>query len=382
MTPSPQHVVAESRERFLTQESPAPESVRDTILASWRRSQDLHVAADKIEMSFEPDVQLDTRLSRSALPVLRTLGQQLQGQSVSVILTDASGLVLTRITGDRALESHLDQVLLAPGFSYAEKFVGTNGIGTALEMGGPAHVFGHEHYAEHLEDLACAGVPIHAPDHRPARRGGRLHLLAPRRRGTAAHVGQDHRRADSAIAPGGCGIERTRPVPGVSAYLRTWGRHRLRPEQRRGDVERLRAYGDRSSRPGGAPRPGQRDPDERTPQLGRGQSALGTDGPDVQPTGRYRRPAGRHRRPRQAGSARSPATGLDPTGAPAASRHRRHRSAVAQSLRGSRTGFPLGRVAGRGGRARSRETGGTHRRSVASATGRPPRGPGRPRRRR
>ena len=30
-------------------------------------------------------------------------------------------------------------------------------------MGGPAHVFGHEHYAEHLEDLACAGVPIHHP---------------------------------------------------------------------------------------------------------------------------------------------------------------------------------------------------------------------------
>ncbi len=160
---STQHLVAESRERFLTQEAPAPETVRDTILASWRRSQDLHVAADKIEMSFEPDVQLDTRLSRSALPVLRTLGQQLEGQSVSVILTDASGLVLSRITGDRALETHLDQVLLAPGFSYAEKFVGTNGIGTALEMGGPAQVFGHEHYAEHLEDLACAGVPIHHP---------------------------------------------------------------------------------------------------------------------------------------------------------------------------------------------------------------------------
>ena len=84
MTPSPQHVVAESRERFLTQESPAPESVRDTILASWRRSQDLHVAADKIEMSFEPDVQLDTRLSRSALPVLRSLGQQLQGHAFPI----------------------------------------------------------------------------------------------------------------------------------------------------------------------------------------------------------------------------------------------------------------------------------------------------------
>jgi transcriptional regulator of acetoin/glycerol metabolism len=52
---------------------------------------------------------------------------------------------------------------LAPGFSYAEELVGTNGIGTALEGGQPAHVFGHEHYAENLEDLACAGVPIHHP---------------------------------------------------------------------------------------------------------------------------------------------------------------------------------------------------------------------------
>src|SRR6202042_2748418 len=27
----------------------------------------------------------------------------------------------------------------------------------------PMHVFGHEHYAENLEDLACAGVPIRHP---------------------------------------------------------------------------------------------------------------------------------------------------------------------------------------------------------------------------
>ena len=50
-----------------------------------------------------------------------------------------------------------------PGFCYAEEFVGTNGVGTALESGRPEHVFGHEHYAEHLEDLACAAVPIRHP---------------------------------------------------------------------------------------------------------------------------------------------------------------------------------------------------------------------------
>ena len=52
---------------------------------------------------------------------------------------------------------------LAPGFSYAEQFVGTNGIGTALEARGPAQVFGHEHYVERLEELACAGAPIRHP---------------------------------------------------------------------------------------------------------------------------------------------------------------------------------------------------------------------------
>ncbi|HVQ18573.1 MAG TPA: GAF domain-containing protein, partial [Actinomycetes bacterium] len=155
--------MAASRERFLTDESPEPRTVRDTILASWRRSHDLQVAADKIDMPFEEDAHLDTRLSRSAEPVLRSLQEQLQGQSVSVILTDPAGLVLSRLTGDGEFDRHLDRVRLAPGFSYAEKFVGTNGIGTALEVGGPAHVFGHEHYAENLENLACAGVPIHHP---------------------------------------------------------------------------------------------------------------------------------------------------------------------------------------------------------------------------
>lgn len=160
---SDQTVLAHSRERFLTHEMPPAHTVRGPILASWQRSQELSVAADRIEMSFQSDLYLQSRLTRSAMPVLNALREQLDGQSVSVILSDSTGLVLSRMTGDRALEHHLDKVMLAPGFNYAESIVGTNGIGTSLEVGGPAHVFGHEHYAEDLEDLACAAVPIHHP---------------------------------------------------------------------------------------------------------------------------------------------------------------------------------------------------------------------------
>ena len=156
-------LLAEARERFLAAEPVDPNAVRKPILASWWRSRQWHVAADHIELDYLHDPDLESNLARTADPVLRHLHEQLDGRPISIILTDSAGVVLTRLTADRDLERQLDGVKLAPGFSYAEARVGTNGIGTALESGGPAHVFGHEHYAEHLEQFGCAGVPIHDP---------------------------------------------------------------------------------------------------------------------------------------------------------------------------------------------------------------------------
>jgi sigma-54 dependent transcriptional regulator, acetoin dehydrogenase operon transcriptional activator AcoR len=155
--------LAEARECFLTGEPTGPGRVRDAILASWRRCRAWNVAADRIRLSYVCGPDLDTPLTRNALPVLRNLRDNLQGQPASVMLTDARGVLLSRLTADRDFERHLDGVQLLPGFSYAEEFAGTNGIGTALESGQAAHVFGHEHYAEHLEDLACAAALVRHP---------------------------------------------------------------------------------------------------------------------------------------------------------------------------------------------------------------------------
>jgi transcriptional regulator of acetoin/glycerol metabolism len=155
--------LAEARDRFLAAEPVDQSAVRKPILASWWRSRQWNVAADHIELNYLRDPDLESNLARTADPVLRNLHEQLDGQPISIILTDAAGLVLTRMTADHDLERALDGIKLAPGFSYAEDKVGTNGIGTALEAGGPAHVFGHEHYAESLERFGCAGVPIHDP---------------------------------------------------------------------------------------------------------------------------------------------------------------------------------------------------------------------------
>ncbi|WP_279581246.1 GAF domain-containing protein [Fodinicola feengrottensis] len=155
--------LARARIDFLTSEHVESDKVRRPILASWSRSLNLRVPADRIAIPYVRDKDMDTPLVRAAEPVLERLAEQLSDQPISIILTDQTGIVLTQRTGDIDLHRHLERVELVPGFSYGERFVGTNGIGTALEDGRPTHVFGHEHYAENLENLACAGAPIHHP---------------------------------------------------------------------------------------------------------------------------------------------------------------------------------------------------------------------------
>jgi hypothetical protein len=155
--------LAEARELFLASEQVDRRVVRGQILESWWRSRECRVAADRLDLSYLGVPDLDTPLGRAAEPVLRHLHEYLDGQPISIILADATGLVLRRLTGDRDLERTLDAVMLVPGFSYTENVVGTNAIGTALESGRQTHVFGHEHYAEQLLGLACAGVPLRDP---------------------------------------------------------------------------------------------------------------------------------------------------------------------------------------------------------------------------
>src|SRR5215468_7926524 len=99
--------IAQAREKFLTQGTAHPPEVREPIVASWWRSRKWSVSADRIELSYIRDPDLDTPLTRSALPVLRHLRENVEGQPISVILTDPAGVVLARLTADSDLERHL-----------------------------------------------------------------------------------------------------------------------------------------------------------------------------------------------------------------------------------------------------------------------------------
>jgi transcriptional regulator of acetoin/glycerol metabolism len=137
--------------------------VRNSIRVSWQRSQASLVDADRPAPAYFDGIDFDTTLSRAARPVIDALSSELTNEPVCIILTDAKGIVLDRRGGDPSLIRRLDSVDLAPGFRYAESEVGTNGIGTALEVGGPILVLGAEHYTGVLRGFACAGAPITHP---------------------------------------------------------------------------------------------------------------------------------------------------------------------------------------------------------------------------
>lgn len=152
-----------AREQFLTAGALSTDAVAPDVLNSWRRSRDLQVHPDRVELPYLREPDTDTPLTHAAAPVLRRIAEDLSSQAVSVVLTSADGLVLDRIAADPRIARTLDEVRLARGYSYAEEFAGTNGIGTTLETGQPVFIRGSEHYVGTLGQLACAGSPIRDP---------------------------------------------------------------------------------------------------------------------------------------------------------------------------------------------------------------------------
>lgn len=160
----PGHVLAMAREQFLTTGHDSTGVVRNEIVASWRRSNRFwNLDAGHIEPPYQPDVDTEGPLVHAAAPILEQLHDEVDGAEMTAVLTDSAGYVLRRVAGGKSLNAHLDSVHLAPGFCYAEEHVGTNGIGVALENRKAARVVGHEHYADGLETLSCAAMPIKNP---------------------------------------------------------------------------------------------------------------------------------------------------------------------------------------------------------------------------
>ncbi|MCJ0977644.1 Fis family transcriptional regulator [Rhodococcus sp. ARC_M12] len=138
-------------------------AVSHRLLASWHRSQRYGVSLDEVAPVFSGTHDDESLFYRCGREVLNGLRDTLANEPVSMMLTDADGLVLDRVSADRELLAALDRVHLAPGFSYAEDQAGTNGLALALADQVPAVVRADEHYSLPLAGYTCAAAPVLDP---------------------------------------------------------------------------------------------------------------------------------------------------------------------------------------------------------------------------
>lgn len=133
------------------------------LLASWQRSEGYGVSLDEVQPEFSGTYDDESLFYECGREVLADLHSTLGSEPVGLMLTDAEGLVLNRLSGDRALLQALDQVHLAPGFSYSERQAGTNGLGLALADRVPSLVRADDHYSLSLCGYTCAAAPVFDP---------------------------------------------------------------------------------------------------------------------------------------------------------------------------------------------------------------------------
>jgi len=144
-----------------------PEGIMTTVsrrlLASWQRSEEYGVSAEAIDPVWAGSVSGDSLFYQCGQEVLTSLHQTLANEPLSLMLTDANGLVLNRFSGDTSLLRALDKVHLAPGFAFSEREAGTSGLGMALADRTPSLVRAEEHFSASLRTYTCAAVPVIDP---------------------------------------------------------------------------------------------------------------------------------------------------------------------------------------------------------------------------
>jgi hypothetical protein len=148
-----------------------PADVRDAIADSWRRS--FAAGVDPTGHQLAPVVadEEETRMLWEEHPLARTaplihecLSAIAEEVDHLVVITDASGVLLSVEGSPRLRMKAAEAMNFAIGTLWSEPGAGTNAIGTALAVDHAVQVFGPEHFNEVVQRWTCSAAPIHDPD--------------------------------------------------------------------------------------------------------------------------------------------------------------------------------------------------------------------------
>lgn len=101
-------------------------------------------------------------LTRVAEPEMAQLYQRMAGSGYTVLLTDATGIILHQIS-DPGTEPGLTAAGLRVGADWSEESEGTNGIGTCIIEQRPLTVHFEDHFHADHTALTCSASPIYNP---------------------------------------------------------------------------------------------------------------------------------------------------------------------------------------------------------------------------
>lgn len=139
-------------------------AARTITLESWKLCGEFDLKADKLkynilsEEELKLKIQKNSRLIEICKPYLYSLTLSLEEIPHIVGLADKEGWIIDlRGTPD---ELGGKGAGLCLGSNWSEKFIGNNGIGTAIRLRAPVLVHGAEHFGMVYSSCSCIGVPI------------------------------------------------------------------------------------------------------------------------------------------------------------------------------------------------------------------------------
>ncbi|KDR96422.1 PAS domain S-box-containing protein [Peptoclostridium litorale DSM 5388] len=140
--------------------------IKKIILDSWRRCEEYGVDREhgRGKRASEFDIKnirdRNIQLINVAIPIMKKMYQVVKGSGFSVMLTDGNGYLLEAI-GDEEIMKKAQELNFVKGALWTEEAVGTNAIGTALQIDQPLQTIGNEHYCKNQHSWTCSAAPIH-----------------------------------------------------------------------------------------------------------------------------------------------------------------------------------------------------------------------------
>ncbi|WP_172650806.1 sigma-54-dependent Fis family transcriptional regulator [Rhodococcus opacus] len=147
-------------ERFQT--GGEPMGLDQDILASWRRSKLSGVNPLSVDYR-RIDIDVESRFARIAIPLMNDMAELLTGTETSMAIANGSANLLWRWAPDSRLRSALDDAGQVVGHSFNEEFIGTNAVGTSLEVGRTVTIKAEHHFRECFHQLNCVATPVIDP---------------------------------------------------------------------------------------------------------------------------------------------------------------------------------------------------------------------------